>query len=66
MELDSVLFAQKRFSRIVSLELLKRLVRLVEPIRELEMLFSVILERNLQLLTIPRPTPSPRETLDEP
>ena len=48
-----MLFAQKRFSRIVSLELLKRLVRLVEPIRELEMLFSVILERNLQLLAIP-------------
>ena len=53
MELDSVLFAQKRFSRIVSLELVKRLLRLVEPIRELEMLFAVILERNLQRLAIP-------------
>ena len=48
-----MLFAQKRFSRIVSLKLLKRLLGLVEPIRELEMLFSVILERNLQLLAIP-------------
>ena len=48
-----MLFAQKRFSRIVSLKLLKRLLGLVEPIRELEMLFAVILERNLQLLAIP-------------
>ena len=53
MELDSVLFAQKRFSRIVSLKLLKRLLRLVEPIRELEMLFAVVFERNLQRLAIP-------------
>ena len=35
-------------------KLLKRLLGLVEPIRELEMLFAVILERNLQLLATPR------------
>ena len=47
-----MLFAQKRFFRIVSLELLKRLLRLMEPIRELEMLLTVILERHLQLFAI--------------
>ncbi len=53
IKLDPVLFAQKRFSRIVSLKLLKRLLRLVEPIRELEMLFAVVFERDLQVLAIP-------------
>ena len=47
-----MLFAQKRFFRIVSLELLKRLLRLMEPIRELEMLLTVILERHLQIFAI--------------
>ena len=53
MELDSVLFAQKRFSCIVSLKLLKRLLRLVEPIGELEMLLAVVFERDFHVLAIP-------------
>ena len=53
IKLDPVLFAQKRYFRIVSLELLERLLRLVEPIGELEMLLAVVFERNLQLLAIP-------------
>ena len=35
------------------MKLLKRLLRVMEPIRELEMLFAVVFERNLRFLAIP-------------
>ena len=42
VELDSTLFTQKRFFRIVGSELFERLLRLMEPIGELEMLFPIV------------------------
>ena len=50
-----MLFAQKRFFRIVSLELLKRLLRLMEPIRELEMLrIQTVSTYIISLVEVPR------------
>ena len=40
-----MLFTQKRFFRIVGSELFERLLRLMEPIGELEMLLPIVLER---------------------